>query len=212
MGDHDDRHAEAGLNFAEEQEDLLAVDAVEIAGGLVGEKDGGAIDEGTGDGAALLLAAGEFGWAMAAACGEADVFEGGLNAPSALGAIDFSEAEGELDVFRKGHAGKQIEGLEDHADGIAAVAGEFDGVDGGEVAAADVDGTGGGAVESGQEIEQGGFAGAGTAEQGDEFALADFEGDVVDGGDGGVAEVIVARDVLGLDQGGGWVGHGLGLA
>ena len=46
----------------------------------------------------------------------------------------------ELDVFCEGHAGKEIEGLEDHADGVAAVAGEFNGIDGGEVAPADMDG------------------------------------------------------------------------
>ena len=41
---------------------------------------------------------------------------------------------------------------------------------------------------------------AGAAEKGDEFAFVDFERDVVDGGDRGVAEVIVARDVLRLDE------------
>ncbi len=72
---------------------MLAVDAVEIAGGLVGEVDCGAIDEGASDGAALLFAAGEFGGAVAAAGGEADELEGGLNAGGALVAIDFGEAQ-----------------------------------------------------------------------------------------------------------------------
>ena len=150
-------------------------------------------------------------WRLRAA--EADVFEGGLDAGGALVAIDFGEAQRELDIFREGHAGEEIERLEDHADGVAAVAGEFDGIDGGEVAAADVDGAGGGTVESGQEIEEGGLAGAGAAEERDEFALADFEGDVVDGGDGGVAEMVVAGDVLGLDEGCrlSWSRFGVGL-
>ena len=100
--------------------------------------------------------------------------------------------------------------MEDHADGVAAVAGEFDGIDGGEVTAANVDGAGGGAVESGQEIEKGGLAGAGAAKEGDEFSGADFERDIVDGGDGGVAEVVVAGDVLGLDEGSSCGGHGCG--
>jgi len=209
--DHDDGHAESGLNFPEEEKDLFAVDAVEIAGGLVGKKDCGAVDEGAGDGAALLFAAGEFRGTVTAACREADVFERGLDAGGALVAIDFGESQRELDVFREGHAGEEIKGLEDHAHGVAAVAGEFDGINGGEVAAADVDGAGGGAVESGQEIEKGGFAGAGAAEKGDEFAGADFERDVVDGGDGGVAEMVVAGDVLGLDEGSvGLVGGGHG--
>ena len=140
MRDHDDGHAEAGLNFAEEQKDLLAVDAVEIPGGFVGEKNCGAIDQSAGDGAALLFAAGEFRGAVAAAGGEADVFEGGLDAGGALGALDLGQAQWELDVFREGHAGEEIERLEDHANGVAAVAGELDGIDRREVAAADVDG------------------------------------------------------------------------
>lgn len=138
---------------------------------------------------------------MAAASGEADVFEGGLDAGGALGAIDFGEAERQLDVFREGHAGEEIERLEDHANRVAAVASEFDRINGREVASADLDCAGGGAVEPGQEIEKGGLAGAGGAEEGDELALADFEGDVVDSGDRGVAEVVVAGDVLGLDEG-----------
>ena len=164
MRDHDDGHAEARLNFAEEQEDLLAVNAVEVAGGFVGEKDCGAIDKRAGDGAALLFAAGKFGRTVAAPCCEADVFEGGLDAGGALGAIDFGKTEGKLDIFREGHAGQEIEGLENHADGVAAVASKFDGINSGEVATADVDGTRGRAVESGQKIEKGGLAGAGAAE------------------------------------------------
>jgi hypothetical protein len=58
VGDHDDGHAQGVLNFSEEQEDLLAGGAVEIAGGLVGEENGRLIYEGAGQGAALLLAAG----------------------------------------------------------------------------------------------------------------------------------------------------------
>ena len=201
MSNHDDSHSETGLNFLQEEKDLLAVDAVEIAGRFVGEKNCGAIDEGTGDGAALLFATGEFGRTVTAACGETNVFECGLDAGGAVVAIDFGQAKGKLYVFGEGHAGEEIERLEDHADGVAAVAGEFDGVDGREVAATDVDGAGGGAVKSGQEIEKGGLAGAGAAEKCDEFGGADFERDVVDGGDGGVAELIVAGDVLSLDQG-----------
>ena len=212
MGDHDDGHAETGLNFAKEREDLLAVDAVEIAGRFVGEKNCGAIDESASDGAALLFAAGQFRGAMAAACREANVFEGGLDASGAVIAINFGETERELDVFREGHAGEKVEGLEDHTDGVAPVASEFDGVDCSEIAAANVDGAGCGTIESGQEIEKGGLAGAGAAEEGDEFAGADFEGDVVDCGDGGVAELIVAGDVLSLDE---WLvgcSHGCGWA
>jgi len=44
----------------EEGHDLVAGLGVEVSGGLVGEDDGGVIDQGAGDGDALALAAGEF--------------------------------------------------------------------------------------------------------------------------------------------------------
>ena len=99
MGDHDDGHAEGVLNFAEEEEDLLAGGGVEIAGGLVGEEDGGLIYEGAGEGAALLLAAGELAGSMVVASAEADAVKGLRYAMAALGAVDFGEAEGEFHVF-----------------------------------------------------------------------------------------------------------------
>src|SRR5712671_7549146 len=129
VGDHDDGHAEGVLDFAEEEEDLLAGGGVEIAGGLIGEEDGGLIYESAGEGAALLLAAGEFAGAMVMAGAEADAVEGLRDAMAALGAVDFGEAEREFDVFREGHAGEEIEGLEDHAYGFAAIAGKFLGIE-----------------------------------------------------------------------------------
>jgi len=126
VGDHDDGHAELRLQIAEKGEDGFAGGGIEIAGGLVGEKNFGAIDEGAGDGDALLFAAGEFCGAMAKAMGEADALEGFADTGGAIGAIDFGETEWEFDVFFEGHAREKIEGLEDHADGVAAVAGEFE--------------------------------------------------------------------------------------
>ena len=48
-----------GVELVEEGHDLIAGVGVEVAGGLVGEDDGGLVDEGAGDGDALALAAGE---------------------------------------------------------------------------------------------------------------------------------------------------------
>src|SRR6266404_4668382 len=111
VGDHDDGHSEGVLNFAEEEKDLLAGGRVEIAGGLVGVKDGGMIYEGAGQGSALLLAAREFAGSMVMAGAEADAVEGLGYAMATLGAVDFGEAEREFHVFREGHAGEGIEGL-----------------------------------------------------------------------------------------------------
>jgi len=210
VSDHDDGHAELGSEFAEKGEDGFAGGGVEVASGFVGEKNLRVIDEGAGDGNALLFAAGEFGGAMAEAVREANALKGFADAGGAFGAIDFGEAEREFDVFFEGHAREEIEGLEDHADGVAAVAGEFDGREGGNVLAEGEDGAGGGAVEPGDEVEQSGFAGAGGAEEGEEFVFGDGEGDFVDGADGGFAHGVVAGDTIELDGGSG-SGHERGV-
>jgi len=91
----DDGHAEGVLNFAEEEQDLLAGGGVEIAGGLVGEEDGGLVYESAGQSAALLLAAGEFAGSMVMAGAEADAVEG----------LRYAMACARRDRFRRGGAG-----------------------------------------------------------------------------------------------------------
>jgi len=97
--------------------------------------------------------------------------------------------------------------LEDHADGLAAVAGEFERGHFREVLAVGDDRARSGAVETGDEIEQRGLSGAGRAEESEEFAGWDGQRDVVDRANRGFAEGIVAGDAVELDGGIG-VGHG----
>src|ERR1035438_1234193 len=59
VGDQDNGVA-VGVQSVKEGHDLQAGLGVQVAGGLVGEDDGGAVDQGTCDGDALPLAAGEF--------------------------------------------------------------------------------------------------------------------------------------------------------
>ena len=58
MGDHDDGGA-GGVEVPEQLEDFVCSFSVQIAGGFIGQDDGGFVEEGAGDGDALLLAAGE---------------------------------------------------------------------------------------------------------------------------------------------------------
>jgi hypothetical protein len=89
--------------------------------------------------------------------------------------------------------------LKDHANGVATVAREFERRERGEVLATGDDGAGSGPVESGNQIQQCGFAGAGGAEEGEEFVIGDGERDFIDGSDGGFAHGVVARDAIELD-------------
>ena len=89
--------------------------------------------------------------------------------------------------------------LEDHG---AIGAGAVDGF------AVESGGAGVGADHSGGDVEEGGFAAAGRADDDDEFAGGDVEGDVVESGDVGFAEAFV--DVAEGEAAGGVVGGGGG--
>src|SRR6202035_4754819 len=64
------------VEAVEEGHDLDAGLGVEVAGGLVGEDDGGVVDQGAGDGDALALTAGELVGLVVHAAFEAHVGEG----------------------------------------------------------------------------------------------------------------------------------------
>ena len=83
----DDGGAEA-VHLLEELHQTLGLGVVEVAGGFVGEEQAGTVDDGSGDGDALLLAAGQFGRARGGLFGEADPAEhfADIGADLALGA------------------------------------------------------------------------------------------------------------------------------
>src|SRR5436305_10909358 len=75
VGDQD--HGVARLvELVEELHDLLGRGGVEVAGGLVGEQDGGIVDQGSGDGHTLALAAGQLVWLVGHAGAEAHLLLG----------------------------------------------------------------------------------------------------------------------------------------
>src|ERR1700680_4667590 len=131
---------------------------------------------------------------MRAAGGEAHAFEGLRDAAAALGAIYFGQSQRELDVFFQGHAREQVEGLKDHAYRFAAITRQTWRIERRQILASHVNRTGGGPVQAGHEIQQGGFARAGTAEESEEFTAGDFERKVVYRADGGFAQAVFARN------------------
>ncbi len=96
--------------------------------------------------------------------------------------------------------------LEDHADGVAAMMGQFFAGHFREVAALGENRAGRGAVESREQIQQRGFARAGCSENREEFAARDFERDAVGSANECAAHLVVARDIHGAN--GGAVGRG----
>ena len=86
-----------------------------------------------------------------------------------------------------GEAAEERQAFGDDAD----LALDFEGM-GGEVEAEDLDVAGGGREQAGEHFDGGGFAGAVGAEEAEELARGDGEGDVIDGGEGAEAAGEVA--------------------
>ena len=190
VGDHDDGVAR-GVEALEEIDDDALVGGVEVSGGLVGEEDGRVVDQGTGDADALLLSSAELAGEVAGAGAEADAIEG---CPGFALVGHGVEVLGEHDVFYRGEVGDEVELLEDEADLVGAEAVELGGAHGGDIDAVDPELSGGGAVEAAEEVDEGGFAGAGGAGDGDPLAGDDGEAGVVEGADGSGVACVFAGD------------------
>ncbi len=188
VGDEDEGCTLFLIHLEEEVEDDGAVGGIEVAGGLVGHEDGGAEHEGAGEGDALLFAAGELDGVMITAVGEADVVEEGFGAGGGISG-EAGEFGGEEDVFFGGEGGDELIRLEDEAEFAGAEEGERVFTEAGDFIAVELDGAAGGGIEAGEEAEEGAFAGAGGAHDGNELAL-------------GNVEINTAQDVHGVGGGG----------
>jgi hypothetical protein len=190
VGDEDAGEFAFADDFQDELLDVGFGVGVEGAGGFIEQEDFGTIGEGSGDADTLGLSAGEARGVAAGVAGEADLgeefFDLGRGEGEAMGA----GAEGE--VVGDG-SGEEVGGLEDKADAAAQVAGG-EGVD---VGAVEEDAAGGGLVEAVEEAEEGAFAGAGGAHDGEDFVGGDGEGEGVDDGAAGDD----AGEGLGLEDG-----------
>ena len=181
-----------------------AVRGVEVAGGLIGEQDFGVGDEGAGERDALLLAAGELTGAVLGALGKADFSQPGLGSGEGLFAGDAGGEQRHGDVLKRGELWHEVVELPDVADlRVAETGGGF----GGEVrdfCPVDDDGAAGRGVKRGEEVEEGGFAGAGLAYDGKHLPWRDGEvevGEEVERRLAGIFSRVGFGEVLGLDHG-----------
>ena len=119
----------------------------------------------------LLFATGKFDWADDAfARSQSHALQSLTSQASALAAIDLRKPQRKLDVFCQRHAGDQIERLENHAHDVQTILGEFFARKLGEIAILHDDASRGRAIQSGDQIQHGRFAGAGTPEKRNEFS------------------------------------------
>src|SRR5882762_7245596 len=151
--------------------DFVGAFAVEVAGGLVAEQEGGIGDDGAGDGHALFLSAGELARVVIHALGKADDAERGLHVLAALGLGEFCEKQGQLDVLKGGEHGDEVVHLKDEADMARAPLRELVAGHVRDFIAGHGDAAVRGDVEAAKQIEQRGLAGAAGAHEADEVAF-----------------------------------------
>src|SRR5262245_12190361 len=119
VGDDDDGDA-VTVQVLEQGHDLHAGPRVESASGLVGQDEYGLIDEGAGDGDALLLTAGELSGVMMLAIRQPDRRQLCLGALPSIARCRPGVEERQLDVLERGRPGQEIERLKDEADLLVA--------------------------------------------------------------------------------------------
>ena len=198
---HEDDGVALVIEFLEEDEHLERGAGVEITRSLVGQDDGGVVDEGARNGHALHLTAGHLVGLVVETFAEADSPEGAYGTFAAFGRLDLGIVhEGQLDILDGCGLGQEVIVLEDEANlavaelGTLVLAHLAYGHTVEEVFA------GRGSVETSELVEQGGFAGTRGALNGDELAFINLEGHPAEGVDNLVADLEVAAHVLEFDD------------
>ena len=159
VGDENDGVAGFGEG-CEHVHDVVAGRGVEVAGGFVGQNDGGTVDKGPGYGDALDLTAGEFGWFVVDAIAEPDLTEQGNGAFLSFFRVNTGVDEWQLDVAKAVEPGQKVEVLKDEAYFAVADAGEFVVVHVGDVFSFEEVGAAGRGVEAAENVHEGRFAAA----------------------------------------------------
>ena len=160
------------------------------------------VDQGAGDGDALLLAAGKLVGVMVGARAEADEFERAQGALLLLARLDAMAVvkHRHLDVFQRRRAREQVETLEDEADFFVADIRQRIPVERGNVNAIEQIIAAARTVQRADHVHQRAFAGATRAHERHEFARENFQRNPAHGMDVHFAGVIHLVDVRKLDD------------
>jgi hypothetical protein len=202
VGDHHDGFVVLANEFFEEGHDFIGAFAVEVAGGLVAEEEGGVGDDGASDGDALFLTARELAGEVIHAVGKADDRKGGFYVGAALGLRELGEKKRELHVLEGGENRDEVIHLKDEADVAGAPFGKFAGRHAGDLIAGDFDAASRGNVETAEKIQQSGFARAAGTHERDEFTCGHIEIEALKNVDFFTAAAIGFVEIANLDEAG----------
>ena len=155
------------------------------------------MNDSAGNAETLLHAAGEAVDEGIGFGGEADLGNGVVNAGGELGGVELVATGEVVDIFPDFEIavdGEEVREVADVLLGFGGLAGDINVVDG--------DGAGSGSEQSGDHFEGGGFAGTVGADEAEDFAGGDVEGEMV-GGDKsgrGAGLVVLLGDRMKLDH------------
>jgi hypothetical protein len=175
-------------------ENQSAGGSVEIAGGLIGQEQPGRMYQSTSDRDALHLSSRKLMRIAVAEAVEFDPAQTLVGGGARIG--DPGEQEGQFDIFVDREGVKELEGLKDEADFVAAENCQSSIVEAGCGRAIDEDGATIGKIHGAGKIEQGGFAAAAASDECEKFTGRDVEGNVIEGANGLAVGGVVFGDIL----------------
>ena len=208
VGDQHQGRAALFVEFEQQVADALASVAVEVAGGFIGKQHVRLRGKGAGNGYPLLLATGELAWRVSQALAQADTFQ---QVPGAFaGVFAAVQLQRQHDVFQRVEAVEQLERLKYEANVLGTDTCALVFVEGAEGLPGEGDFAAAGQVEAGQQTEEGGFAGTGTADDCQAIALVQFQAQFVQDSQFTFrGTVLIVGDSIsagfGLDTSKGWV-------
>ncbi|MCY1440141.1 hypothetical protein D9M71_564030 [compost metagenome] len=194
VGDHDHRVAEVGVDLHQRVLQVGAGQRVEGAERFVHQQHLGLHGQRPADADALLHAAGDLAGALVAGVGHVHQVEVVLDPLAHLGLALLALEHllhGQLDVLVAGQPGQQAVVLEHHR-ALRARAVDFPAIADQPACA--------GVQQTGDQVEHGGLAAAGVADQGDELATGDAQVDVAEGLEASLARIEVFADAGQLDE------------
>src|ERR671910_821302 len=163
-----------GVQFLKQVEGLGAGDRVQVAGWLVSQQQGGAVDQRPGDSYPLHLSAGELGWAVVSPLGEPDRLQ---NPESPLASLLPAHAcvdHRKLHVLECALSGQEVVALEDEPDEIPAGARQLTVPQTRHVAPVERVGAGRRPVQKADEVQQGALSASGRPHYGDPLTGLDI--------------------------------------
>lgn len=178
VGDVDECGSELALQCSKFGLEFLAQLEVEGTERFIEQEHAGLIDDGAGEGDALTLAAGELVGFASGERADAGEIEHAIDSGENLGFGQGFHAQAELDILADVEVGEEGVVLEDGIDWAQVGWGLGNGF------GIELDITGVGLFEAGEDAEQGGFAAAGRAEQGEVFTGTNGEAEAAENGGG----------------------------